>query len=708
MKRLFGGKKSSSQPSPTADNEHSSFEPLPSSNPAQSPPPQAQYGGQQPQQQHGQAPPRPLQGYAVAHAPALGSARVMGPPRVTDVLNAIGWSCASPAFDYPYVLSLADYLATSSAAAKEAARALRKEFKHAVPDAQERAVRLTGILMRNTDLRFREQVASKKFLGELQDLATSKKTDPRVREMVLRVLSPLAFDYQRDAELSPITGLYNKLKPADWPVNGLPLDPSDPLLTPTVDPRNNLGTPRHRVREPRRLPTTSEQMKDLRREAEQARGNARLLSEAVAFASPDEELAANEIVQEFHAKCFASQEILTNNLQWATVQAEQSRAAADSQQPSRSSSGRSDSHPAPSPPPPQNPHPLSNAAMDEIREISPARNSPRLSSNNPFAPIVSGDQAMPPPAAIETEEEKTLSIILAAYSEVTEALAGYDSHQQNQSELLELQAVEERSKNETRFDRSKAGVPDEHGNYLSATSGLERGEGGSRPASRNASPARGGEDGLGEVISFHKPQPHDHTRPSPLAADPFADESASPSSPPRLNTDQDDRRQSRNPYAAYLSSPTTSPTKSVPNGHASAPIDDSSAYIIPDTFDAHRPLSASSITGGRMLYDEPEETHSEERHDNGMSSLPNFGGGSYNSGEGEGVMRRQGTDESFIATPSQPSEKALGKLRRLSLREGTESDPVDQQRKLEEALRAKYTQQFEEEGRRSGEFARRE
>lgn len=255
--------------------------------------------------------------------------------------------------------------------------------------------------------------------------------------MVLRVLSPLAFDYQvgsvrlsrsiscahpliqqRDAELSPITGLFNKLKPADWPVNGLPLDPSDPLLTPTVDLRNNLGTPRHRVREPRRLPTTSEQMKDLRREAEQARGNARLLSEAVAFASPDEELASNEIVQEFHAKCFASQEILTNNLQWATVQAEQSRAAADSQQPSRSSSGRSDSHPAPSPPPPQNPHPLSNGATDEIREIVVARNSPQLSSNNPFAPIVSGDQAMPPHVSIETEEEKTLSILLAAYSEV--------------------------------------------------------------------------------------------------------------------------------------------------------------------------------------------------------------------------------------------------------------------------------------------------
>lgn len=45
------------------------------------------------------------------------------------------------------------------------------------------------------------------------------------------------------------------------------------------------------------MPTASEQMKDLRREAEQARGNARLLSEAVAFAGQDDELGENEIVQ---------------------------------------------------------------------------------------------------------------------------------------------------------------------------------------------------------------------------------------------------------------------------------------------------------------------------------------------------------------------------------------------------------------------------
>lgn len=106
-----------------------------------------------------------------------------------------------------------------------------------------------------------------------------------------------------------------------------------------------------------------------------------------------------------------------NNLQWATVQAEQSRAAVEQSQPSRTSSGRSDpeaqSHPAPSPPP----HPLSDDAFG----ITAVKHAPRLSSNNPFAPIVSGEQPLPPPSpapAVETEEEKTLAILLAAHSEV--------------------------------------------------------------------------------------------------------------------------------------------------------------------------------------------------------------------------------------------------------------------------------------------------
>lgn len=116
--------------------------------------------------------------------------------------------------------------------------------------------------------------------------------------MVLRVLSPLAYDYQRDADLSPITNLYNKLKPADWPVNGAPLDPEDPLLTPTADPRLSAQQQqqRRRPKPAHRVPTTTEQLDELRVEAEQAKGYAQMLSEALAYAGQDDDLYENELV----------------------------------------------------------------------------------------------------------------------------------------------------------------------------------------------------------------------------------------------------------------------------------------------------------------------------------------------------------------------------------------------------------------------------
>ena len=58
-----------------------------------------------------------------------GAAYVPRPPRVQDVGNAIGWSVAMTAFDFGYLLELADYLASSASASKEAAKALTKEFK---------------------------------------------------------------------------------------------------------------------------------------------------------------------------------------------------------------------------------------------------------------------------------------------------------------------------------------------------------------------------------------------------------------------------------------------------------------------------------------------------------------------------------------------------------------------------------------------------
>lgn len=70
-------------------------------------------------------------------------------------------------------------------------------------------------------------------------------------------------------------------------MNGAPLDPEDSLFTPTAPARPSTRP---------EIPTDQAQIRSLRREAERARGNAGMLSEAVGFARSDE-LAGNELIQ---------------------------------------------------------------------------------------------------------------------------------------------------------------------------------------------------------------------------------------------------------------------------------------------------------------------------------------------------------------------------------------------------------------------------
>lgn len=96
--------------------------------------------------------------------------------------------------DYATILGLCDYISLSSSASKDAARALRKEFKYG--NSPIKAVRLMGIMMRNCDVRFKSEIASKRFLDELSNLVTDKKTAPPTVAYILRILSPLAYEYQ--------------------------------------------------------------------------------------------------------------------------------------------------------------------------------------------------------------------------------------------------------------------------------------------------------------------------------------------------------------------------------------------------------------------------------------------------------------------------------------------------------------------------------
>lgn len=154
-----------------------------------------------------------------------------------------------------------------------------------------------------------EQVASKKFLASLTDLVADPSTPPQVKSMVYRVLSPLAFDAQSKSSLRPITEAFNRLLAdpktslssfpheldptmAAFQPNGAPLAPDDPLLLPEALLSQHGGSRRSRPRM-ERFPTGIEQMRDLGRRAVEGKSWAGMLSEAVALAK-DEPNARNK------------------------------------------------------------------------------------------------------------------------------------------------------------------------------------------------------------------------------------------------------------------------------------------------------------------------------------------------------------------------------------------------------------------------------
>ncbi|BGP35167.1 hypothetical protein JCM10296v2_006997 [Rhodotorula toruloides] len=571
-----------------------------------------------------------------------------------------------PSFDWSYILSLAEYLSSSSSASKDAAKALVKEFKHATPDAQERAVRLTGILYRNTNERFQEQVASKKFLSSLTALLSSPATAPSTKRMIYLTLSPLAYDAQASPSLSTITKTFNSLlsdpqtglrsfendfdeTDARWQPNGAPVDAEDPLFAPETLPRR---------RERARMFDGIEQMRDLRRRAVEGRGWAGMLCDAVANAADEtggerkrweemsseekeaeqarleggegqgeregrDGLEANEVVQEIHAKLLETQEFLTSNLDWAAVQASHSRANLPSSPPAS----------------------------------SPALTPAGLASNNPFAAVVEGRRE----GGESTEEEEILGELLSATTEISDALALYASRlshsRSSAQEQADLLAAVERSKAENHVDR--------FGHEVGRSRGY--GEGGSGP--------RREEEGIREMEREGKGKARE--------------------------------RESLNPYAGYLvdgaGDQTQTQTSASPYDGLDA-LENLSLSSSPRQPTSYGPPQPSSATHHRRSFSptNPYASFAQPAPapETPFASHPNITGG---GAAHDPLANAAGqTESAFLReyVPSQPSEKALGKLRRVSVGQNAEPDRVDQQRRLEEALRERYARNYQEEQER--------
>ncbi|KAH9922326.1 uncharacterized protein BXZ73DRAFT_104144 [Epithele typhae] len=418
-----------------------------------------------------------------------------------ELTRLLGYLFATSSEDWSLVLEVCDRVSTSEENAKEAAKALRREFKGGEPSTQLSAARLWAIMLRNCSLSFVKQCTSRKFLDALEEVLKAKTTTPVVRERLIAVLA--AASYASDSE-SGFRHLWRKVKREDQPDEGVPFDTDDAMFYP-VTPRHSVGPnslqppildpqpqPQHphslqpghpqalqrnpsqlpqqpptlHQPQPQRPPATVTSSKprsrnrvippeeDIRRlfqECKVGRGNANLLSEALTYAKP-EDLRSKDIIKEFYARCRASQELISAQIPWAFAQAERSREALLS---------KGGANPKP---PKEGRH-----SIDQDRPPS----SPKKDKEEH-----------------QTTEEKLLAAILASNEELLEALRLYDDLERVGIE----RDTEERSKRDVRMDRTRLHVDEENNlQYLEPTENLIGGSSSSRapspPPSTSPSPA---------------------------------------------------------------------------------------------------------------------------------------------------------------------------------------------------------------------------
>ncbi|KAH6911942.1 hypothetical protein BKA70DRAFT_1266028 [Coprinopsis sp. MPI-PUGE-AT-0042] len=147
----------------------------------------------------------------------------------------IGYLTATNAEYWSAVLEICDRASLNEANAKEAVRALRREFKYGRPHAQLAAAKLWAMMLRGSADIFVSECSQPKVLHTLEDFIKSGQSTPvvRVRDRLLEIIAAAAYasEIQKNgSESDGFPGLWLRVKPADKQGKGIPYASEDALF----------------------------------------------------------------------------------------------------------------------------------------------------------------------------------------------------------------------------------------------------------------------------------------------------------------------------------------------------------------------------------------------------------------------------------------------------------------------------------------------
>ncbi|KDQ17109.1 hypothetical protein BOTBODRAFT_53695 [Botryobasidium botryosum FD-172 SS1] len=562
--------------------------------------------------------------------------------------QVMGYWIGNKSEDWMLVLDICDRAGSSEAGAKEAARALRKEFKYGPPQSQLVAARLWAIMIRKCEEPFLKEINRSKFLDGLDEVLSSPNTQPVVRERLLDVLAGAAFQFRdRDDGRHGYISLWRRVRPDGKPEIGIPFDPTDPMFSPNIStsplptivqpgptpqrpspksrghsnlapPINNASRPprdqrdtrdrdRDRDRDPQRdrrrdqpqdrdwVIPAEEDMRKLFEECEMARGNSQLLINSLTYAKPDDLHVNGGVIEEFHTKCLRSQDMVVAQIPWATAQADKSRTAA-------------------------------------------------------LLAYTSDTESHTPPPV--TAEENLLAALLAANEELQEAFRIYNELERLGRAEKEEREVQERSLHETRLDRTKIEYVAPDGSFLTTGDG----------PSRSPSPAQSATNNTAATTAL------------PVTPSSIFASLTSPPPPPPLPTppvapQPHHARELSNAHHALAPPPHAPQGPRLPIGRSRTPSPDSILKSMQEKrskgMDAvRRGMARIDLGGNRADRDKDKDKDSDESHSVSRSHVvESKSGHSVVSTSATSVPTQDDEEDEVPRTPIRPSAKALGKRR---------------------------------------------
>ncbi|PKK76815.1 hypothetical protein RhiirC2_844862 [Rhizophagus irregularis] len=195
--------------------------------------------------------------------------------------------------DWNLIINTCNAVNATENGAKEATKFIRKKISKS-GNVQLRTLTVLKAMTENCGAKFHAEIASKKFLDEIEIVAISPNTDDDIKQKIVTLLGTLTEMFRNEPSLYQISNLYSKL-------TGIRVSSTQKSSQLSIQ-QNNISN------------EVSTKVK-ISETIEISKNNIQLFTQTLSFTDPEkEDITKNELIQEFYTKCKSLHQSIMNYL----------------------------------------------------------------------------------------------------------------------------------------------------------------------------------------------------------------------------------------------------------------------------------------------------------------------------------------------------------------------------------------------------------